>query len=109
VGQRQTRGAPLQLTEQEQVDVDQPRTVADTVAGAAEVALERLAGLQQRGRLKRRLDCKAGVEEGRLVEDLADRVGVVDAGGCQYPNAAREQPVERRLARRSPTLESRPR
>ena len=52
---------------------------AHAVRLAAELALELLAGVQQRRRLQLRLDPQARVEEGRLVEDLAHRVGVVDA------------------------------
>src|SRR3712207_8394937 len=49
--------------------------------------LDRLAGVQQRLGLQRRLDAHARVEERGLVEDLADGVGVVRRRGGQHGDA----------------------
>ena len=88
VRQRQPLGRVARVAQQEHVDVDRARPVADvalTRLRAAHLALDRLAGVEQRLGLELGVDPQAGVEEARLVEDLADRVGVVRARRCAGP------------------------
>ena len=82
VGQRERLGLELDVAEQQQVDVDRPRAVARAA--------------EHRARARPRPPCRAraarsgsssvriadgGVEEVGLVEDLADRLGLVERGG----------------------------
>ncbi len=67
----------LELAQQQDVDVDRARAVAQGALAAPELPLEPLDGIQQRERLERCLHAHAGVQEGRLVDDLADGIGVV--------------------------------
>ncbi len=74
----------LELVQQQQVDVDHPRPVADAAGGAADVALDLLAGIEQLLGVERGLDPQAGVEEVGLVEHQADRLGLVHRGGGEH-------------------------
>ena len=69
----------------------------DPLAIAAELELEALDRVEQLERLERRLDEHAGVQEARLLEHLADRIGVVGrgAGGHRHPRGG--QGVDGRL------------
>jgi hypothetical protein len=71
----------LLVAQEQQVDVDRTRAVADVALAAgqraAELGLDGLARVEQRLRAEVGLDPDAGVQEVGLVEDLADRVGVV--------------------------------
>jgi hypothetical protein len=51
--------------------------VARAAGGASDLTLDRLTGVEQLDRLMIGLDLDAGVEELGLIEDLADRLGVV--------------------------------
>src|SRR3954453_764428 len=64
---------------------------------AAERDLDRLAGIEQRLGRQVGLDAQAGIEERGLVEDLADRVGVVGRRGGQDRDAVLAQQADRRL------------
>src|SRR5579863_3253506 len=81
------------IAEQQQVDVNRPRTVPGAAGGAAEVALELLAEGEQLKRTELGVDREAGVKKRRLVEDLTDRVGVVDARARDHANAALREGV----------------
>ena len=71
-----------------------PRAVAHAAGLAAEPRLERLDGVEQRQRLERRLDEQAGVQEARLVEHLADGVGVVGRRSWRAPRRRPRQRVD---------------
>ena len=70
----------LEVAEQEQVDVERARAVAGGVELAAALGLDLLAEVEQRLRLEVGADADGGVEEVGLVEDLADRLGLVGGG-----------------------------
>ena len=80
VGQRQPLGGELEVAEQEQVDVERARAVAGGVERAAALGLDLLAEVEQRLGLEIGADPDRGVEEVGLVEDLADRLGLVGGG-----------------------------
>ena len=71
--------------------------MADAVGAPAEVALQRLAELEQFDRPERRLDPQSRIQEAGLVADLADGIGVVGRGGGEHANPARDEAVERGL------------
>ena len=54
VGQRQPLGADTQITQQQDVDVDHPRAMPGAAGGAADLALNRLARVEQVLRVERR-------------------------------------------------------
>ena len=87
----------LDVAEQQHVDVDRARPVARPARRAAELALDGLARVQQRLGLEVGLDAQARVEEVRLVEDLADRIGVVRRRAREHADAVRGQRADRRL------------
>src|SRR5207248_2809536 len=66
------------VPEQEQVHVDDARAVADLVEVAAEVLFDRLALVEQRLWPEVGLDLQCGVEEVRLLEYFALRLGLVE-------------------------------
>jgi hypothetical protein len=71
--QAQPRRVVLQVAQQEHVDVDGPRAVAHAALQVApELALDRLAGVEQRLGPRSVSIRTHGVEEGRLIEHLAD-------------------------------------
>lgn len=84
----------LEVAEQQQVDVDWARAVAYAAGLAPEVALQALEEIEQGERLERCLDAQAGIQEGRLVEDLANGIGVVHRGGAQHAHAGARQRVD---------------
>ena len=113
-GRRQALGGVLEVAQQQQVDVDHPRSVAQPAGRPADLALDRLAGVEQRLGIELGLDLHAGVEEVRLVEHQADRLGLVDRRASDARSrrgAAARPPRPRRLARdhrrSSPARESR--
>ena len=65
--------------------------------GAAELALEPLHRVEQLERLERRRDARAGVQEARLVGQLADGVGVVGRGAREHAHARARQGIHGRL------------
>jgi dihydroneopterin aldolase len=102
VGQRLLFDIRIDVGESDATETDRLEDTVDYVEVCQLVALvaqqrnyktlERLAGLKQRRRLKRGLDRKAGVEEGRLVEDLADRI-IEDFGAeAVWVKAAKPEP-----------------
>ena len=80
VRQRQPLGLELDVAEQQQVDVERPRAVARPAEHPPLLDLDRLADVEQRLGLELGADPRRGVEEVGLVEDLADRLGLVDGG-----------------------------
>ena len=71
----------LEVAEQQQVDVDRARAVARAAAKSRPAsASTALQSVEERFRLEVGRDPDRGVEEVRLVEDLADRLGLVAAG-----------------------------
>ena len=79
-----------------QVDVERSGAVTGGVEGAAALGLDRLAGVEQRLRLELGGDPQGGVEEVRLVEDLADRLGQVGGGDGLDLDPLRGQQRDRR-------------
>ena len=79
---RQAQALALQLdvAEQKQVEVDRARAMARAREGAAVLGFDRLADVEQGLGLERGPDAGRGVEEVGLVEDLADRLGLVERG-----------------------------
>ena len=99
--------------EQQQVDVDHPRPVADRRRPPgrprARPPCRRRAAPRARARSS---TSQAGVEELRLVEHQADRLGLVDRGGARAPSPrarGSSATAASRCSRRSPTFEPRPR
>ncbi len=60
-----------------------PQPVRDT----AELCLQTLGQIEQIERLEGALDQQAGVQEARLIEDLANRIGVVEARAAEHLDA----------------------
>ena len=93
-------------TQQQDVDVDRARAVAHRALAAAELPLQALDRVEQLQRLERRCaHAHARVQERRLVEYLADGVGVVGARAARAPRrrrpaARRRPPADARGARR---------
>src|SRR4051794_25320583 len=107
VRQAQPIGRVYEVAEQQDVDVDGPRAVPRPPRLAAEIALDGLAGVQQLLGAERGLDAQARVQEARLVEDLADRVGVVGRRAREHLDAAGRQRVDRGLEVRAPVADVR--
>ena len=110
VGQPQALRLVDEVAEQQHVDVDRARAVARPARAPAELALDRLAGVQQPLGPELRSARDARVEEVGLVGDLADRLGLVDrrrasTSTCCAGSAAT---AASSFARRSPTFEPEP-
>ena len=91
--------------EHEDVDVDRARAVAPGGPGATQLALEPLDGIEQLERTERGAHAQARVQEARLIEHLADRIGVVGGGAREHLHsrrraAHRPRPADARGARR---------
>ena len=101
----------MQIAEQQHVDVDHPRPVAHAAGRAADLSLDLLARVEQLLGPERGLDPQAGVEEVGLVEDQADRLGLVHRRRGEHvdPVARQRRDRRRKVARRSPTFEPSPR
>jgi hypothetical protein len=80
VGQGEAVGLELEVAEQQQVDVERARGVAGAVEDPAALDLYSLADVEQLLGLELGPDPGGGVEEVGLVEDLADRLGLVGRG-----------------------------
>jgi hypothetical protein len=78
--ERQPFAAQLELAEQEQVEVDRAGAVAGTGKGAPVLDLDRLADVEQLLRANRGPHPGGGVEEVWLVEDLTNRLGLIERG-----------------------------
>ncbi len=87
MGQGEPLRVLLELSEQEDVDVDEARSVAGAAGLAAERSLDLLADLEQRLRLERGLDLQAGVDELALANRSGLRLGLVGRGGVQDAQA----------------------
>ena len=88
-------GAQLDLAEEQQVDVDRPGPVARTAEGAAVLSLDRLADAEQLLRLERSPDPDHRVQEVRLIENLAHRLGLVQRGDRLDINPVPAQVLDR--------------
>jgi hypothetical protein len=77
VGERQPVGLELEVPEQEQVEVDRARAVARARERAPVLGLDRLADIEQGLGGEICADPSGRVQEVRLVEDLAGRLGLV--------------------------------
>ncbi len=102
----------LEVAEEKHVDVDRPRTVAWAGEHAAQLDLDGLAHVEERERLELGGDARRGVQEVRLVEDLADRLGLIERRDRLDLDAVARR-ADRALvamfSARSPTFEPRPR
>ena len=96
VGQGEALGLELEVAEQQQVDVERARAVAGGVEGAAALGLDPLAEVEQLLGLELGADADRGVEEVGLVEDLADRLGLVGRGDRLDLDPALAQQLDRR-------------
>ncbi len=96
----------LELSEQQQVDVDRARGVTLGAGLAAERALDALAEVEQRLGLERGLDLEAGVDELALADGSGLGLGLVGRGGGEDVQASgRLRPVQK-LARRAQAVEA---
>src|ERR1700726_1712080 len=77
VGQRHAGVAQLDVSEQQNVDVDRPRAMAPGAGSPSQLALQALDRVEYLQRRQLGLDAQARVQEARLVEHLPDRIGVV--------------------------------
>jgi hypothetical protein len=78
MGEREPVGAQLEIAEEEQVEIDRPRPVARAAECPPMLGLDGLAEVEQLLGGERGSDANGGVEEVRLVEDLTDRLGLVE-------------------------------
>jgi len=111
VRDRQALAGVREAAEHENVHVDDARAVPDLLEVAAELGFHRLALVEQRLGSEAGLDRERRVEEVRLVEHLALRLGLVERGAETTGMPRRSSPSRAacRLAARSPTFEPRPR
>ena len=96
-GRRRRSLSCSQVAEQQQVDVDFAGAVTRSAGGAADGALDGLAGVQQRLGVEVRLDPQACVQERRLVEHEPHRIGVVGRGRGDRSHPVLGQQIDRRL------------
>ncbi len=80
--------ALLELSEQQQVDVDRARGVVAGAGLAPECALDALAEVEQRLGLERGLDLEAGVDEFALTDGAGLRLGLIRRGGGENTQGA---------------------
>ncbi len=78
VRQREALVLQLDVAEEQHVHVDRAGAVARAGEDAAQLDLDRLADVEEVERLEVGGDARGGVQEVRLVEDLADRLGLVE-------------------------------
>ena len=76
--QREALVLELDVAEEQHVHVDRAGPVARPGEDAAELDLDRLADVEELERLEVGGDARGGVQEVGLVEDLADRLGLVE-------------------------------
>lgn len=86
----------LEVAKEQQVDVKGARAVARAVEGPAALRLDRLAQVEERLRLQARAYADGRVEEVRLVENLADRLGLVERRDRLYLDAVPAKPFDGR-------------
>jgi subtilisin family serine protease len=102
VRHREPRLVDHDPVDEQQVEVDRPRTKARAVAGAPECQLDAEQGHEELGRRKGRLELRRRVQEGRLLE-VAHRLGLAKRGHRSDAYAVeaveqRDRCAERRLA-----------
>jgi hypothetical protein len=88
-------GAQLEVAEQQQVDVDRPWAVPGAAKRPAVLRLDCLAEVEQLLRLELGADPDRGVEEVGLIQDLANRLGLVQRGDRLDIDAMAPQVVDR--------------
>jgi hypothetical protein len=106
VGQGEPLRVVLELSEQQQVDVDRARGVTLGAGLAAERALDALAEVEQRLGLERGLDLEAGVDELALADGSGLGLGLVRRGGGEDARAAGRLGPVQELARRAQAFEA---
>ena len=108
MGQAHPLVAELQLPEQQDVDVDRPRPVAEPAAlgGPARASSPLTASSSASGSSAVSIQ-HARVQEARLIEHLADRVGVVGRGALQRVTPIAPATVDGRLQVRPPLADVR--
>ncbi len=103
MGYGETLVAVLDPAQQEDVDVDRPRGVTAWVRAAAELALDGLAGVEERRGLETGLDLETRVEEVVLAGGFVLRLGLVGTRGGQNADVGpRVEAVARRPQARPP-------
>jgi hypothetical protein len=88
-------GFQLEVAQQQEVDVDRAGTMARSTGSAALLGLDRLAQVKQVLGLEGSPDPDRGVEEIRLVDDLADRLRLVQRGDGLDLDVAAAQVLDR--------------
>ncbi len=96
-GKRHSLVRECQPSEQQDVDVDRSRPMPHTAIRTPQLSLQALDVVEKLERLELCLHEHARIQEARLVEHLADRVGVVHRRGCRHPYADGPQGVGGRL------------
>jgi hypothetical protein len=81
VRQRQPVRRHFDVAEQKEIDVDRPGAVAGAVEVPATLSLDSLAEVEQCLGLESGTDPDRAVQEVGLVEDLPNRLGLVERGG----------------------------
>ena len=104
--QGQPLGAELELTEQEQVDIDGARGVTGAAGLASERSLDLLGELEQGLGLERGLDLQAGVDELALARRPGLGLGLVGRRGLQDAQAAGRAGAVQKLAGGTQVLEA---
>ncbi len=87
VGKGEALVAGFDLPEEEDVDVDRPRSVTAMVGAATKLELDLLADVEERLGLEVGRDLEAGVQEVVLAGGLVLGLGLVGAGGDEHPEA----------------------
>ena len=87
----QPLGAELEIAEQEQVEIDRPRPMADAPGETPLRPLDRLADVEQGLGPDVGLHLHAGVEELALIEHLTHRLCLVHRGGRGHDDAVLRQ------------------
>jgi hypothetical protein len=100
----------LEIAEEQHVDVERARAVTGTGEHPALLGLDRLAAVQELVGLEVGRDADRGVEEVGLVEDLADRLGLIGRrGGLDADAVLGEEPDRRpQMLRAIPDVRAEP-
>ena len=107
MGKGEAVGAHLEVTKEQQIDVDRPGAMARPAQGAPVLRLDRLGDIQQLLRFERGPDSNRTVQKVGLIQDLANRLGLVQRGDRADLDAMAAQVLDRPAQVRLPIAEIR--